>query len=632
MPLWQDYCRVSVSLWQNDMVMNLRTSMLVIGGASLDVLHFAGQTASSAGGAGMYTAAAAHRLGASATMFAPCPSPVPAPLQPVVERIQWIGPVVAPEELPRFEIEHQPGGATRLLNAFWGAEARLSPDDLPDNLSRYGLIHIAAIKTARRQLDFLRACRQRGATRISAGTYGRVVEDERENVRELFEQADIFFMNESVARGLFGSIGAAKTRPGGLLFVTLGDRGAGVVQGAFGSHVSAPQVDVLDPTGAGDTFCGATLAGLARGDHPVMAARAAVALAAQMITQIGPAALWQDGPPPEEPRDPRVVLDEDRIAQVARLVATLPQVQPFDFLGDEFPPAGHPAALDYFFSATLQQFGFWETLAGKYHRPLLAPLDGVLRKGSDYLWRAWLRLLADDPEFCAPDRQAGLTREALSEIFRSDDGTTPMPALDLHLDQARSYGQDMQALAPLAPLGAGLGAGLALSPHDIVARANGSAAPLRFFLQCLDHIGGYKEDPLRKKSALLALILSQRPERFLRPAAGEALPPIIDYHLMRSCLRIGLVEVLDPDLGRALIERRLVQPGDEWAVRSAAHEAVRRVVSASGKSMGAVDWFFFNARRRCPEMSEPECFRCPVDPVCAHRKELFQPVLRTTYY
>ena len=643
MPLWPNDAvmnlEVSVPLWQNDTMMNLRTSILVIGGASLDVLHFAGQTASSAGGAGMYTAAAAHRLGASATMFAPCPSPVPAPLQPVVERIQWIGPVVAPEELPRFEIEHQPGGATRLLNAFWGAEARLSPDDLPDDLSHYGLIHIAAIKTARRQLDFLRACRQRGATRVSAGTYGRVVEDEGENVRELFEQADIFFMNESEARGLFGSIQAAQTHPGGLLFVTLGDRGAWVVQGAFGSHVPAPQVDVLDPTGAGDTFCGATLAGLARGDHPVMAARAAVALAAQMITQIGPAALWQDGPPPEEPRDQRVVLDHDRIAQVARLVATLPQVQPFDFLGDEFPPAGHPVALDYFFSATLQQFSFWETLAGKYHRPLLAPLDGVLRKGSDYLWRAWLRPLADDPEFCAPDRQAALTREALSEIFRSDDGTTPMPALDLHLDQARSYGQDMQALAlwnrskaTAASIKTPYSTGLALSPHDIVAGANGSAAPLRFFLACLDHIGGYKEDPLRKKSALLALIMSQRPEGFLRPAAGEALPPIIDYHLMRSCLRIGLVEVLDPDLERALIERRLVQPGDEWAIRSAAYEAVQRVVSASGKSMGAVDWFFFNARRRCPEMSEPECFRCPVDLVCAHRKELFQPVLRTTYY
>ena len=63
-----------------------------------------------------------------------------------------------------------------------------------------------------------------------------------------------------------------------------------------------------------------------------------------------------------------------------------------------------------------------------------------------------------------------------------------------------------------------------------------------------------------------------------------------------------------------------------------AYEAIQQLVELSGKSMGAVDWFFFNARRRCPEMTEPECARCPVDPVCAHRKELFQPVLRTTFY
>ncbi|MEW6232154.1 MAG: hypothetical protein AB1566_07570 [Chloroflexota bacterium] len=63
-----------------------------------------------------------------------------------------------------------------------------------------------------------------------------------------------------------------------------------------------------------------------------------------------------------------------------------------------------------------------------------------------------------------------------------------------------------------------------------------------------------------------------------------------------------------------------------------ARGAIRQIVAGSGKSMGTVDWFFFNARHRCPEVAEPECFQCPVDPVCAHRKELFQPVLRTTFY
>jgi len=31
-------------------------------------------------------------------------------------------------------------------------------------------------------------------------------------------------------------------------------------------------------------------------------------------------------------------------------------------------------------------------------------------------------------------------------------------------------------------------------------------------------------------------------------------------------------------------------------------------------------------------MTEPECSHCPIDAVCAHRKELFQPVMRTTDY
>ena len=40
------------------------TQLLVIGGASLDVLHFAGRTEQAAGGAGMYTAVAASCAGA----------------------------------------------------------------------------------------------------------------------------------------------------------------------------------------------------------------------------------------------------------------------------------------------------------------------------------------------------------------------------------------------------------------------------------------------------------------------------------------------------------------------------------------------------------------------------------------
>jgi hypothetical protein len=173
---------------------------------------------------------------------------------------------------------------------------------------------------------------------------------------------------------------------------------------------------------------------------------------------------------------------------------------------------------------------------------------------------------------------------------------------------------------------------LGLSPEALLSRARASAQPLRTLLAHLDHIGGYKEDPLRKKSGLLALILNQRPERFLPFGEGEEVAPVIDYHLMRSCLRMGLIEVRDDELKRALAARRIVEARQEWTVRYAAYRAIRKVIQASGKSCGAVDWFFFDARRRCPEMHPPDCRRCPADPACAHRTELFQPVCRTVFY
>jgi len=249
---------------------------------------------------------------------------------------------------------------------------------------------------------------------------------------------------------------------------------------------------------------------------------------------------------------------------------------------------------------------------------LIAALGGQTLKGSDYLWAVYRRWLDSDSEALAPAGQARLTREGFARQFESDAGEVPLPALDLHFQMARCYGRDMSALG--------------WTPASIVALANASDRPLQTFLAQLDHVCGYKEDPLRKKPVLLGIILQQRPEQFLRIDPAESVPPIIDYHLQRSCLRIGLLDIADDHLRQALINRELLSPEAEWAVRRAAHTAIERTQRLSGKSMGAVDWFFFGARRRCPEMTDPECARCPVDAVCAHRKELFQPVIRTTFY
>ena len=584
----------------------------MIGGASLDVLHFGGRTERSAGGAGLYTSLAAHRAGARVTMVGPRPRPMPAELAPAAERLDWRGPVVPPERLPSFEIAHLGGGGTEMRGAAWRAEAELATDSLPADLPA-GTVFCIGMTDPRRQLELVRHFKARGR-RVACGTFGGAVDGAPEVVREAFAIADVGFCNRTEAIGLFGELDAARTAAGKLLFITLSADGARVIQGRHATYVPAVAARELDPTGAGDAFCGTVLALLDHGVHPVLAARRGVAVAAETVREVGPAALLR---PPDAPADGGPArVDPDAVRRVAAAVGSLPEVTPFAFIGDRFPALDEPRALDYFFAATLQQFGFWTATGDRYHEPCIASIDGHRRKGSDFLWAAFRRWLDDDPEGLTPRRQGRLCGDELAQRLRADDGTR-MPALEARLEQARSYGRDLGELGS--------------SPDRIVAEANAAPRPLAAFLDRLDRIGGYKEDPLRKKSVLLALILRQRPEGFLRSGDDELVPPVVDYHVQRGCLRMGLVRV-DEALRRRLIRRQLLGGEEEWAVRGACFEAMARLQEASGRSMGAVDWFFFQNRRRCPEMTEPECRRCPVDAVCGHDLDLFQPVRRTTFY
>jgi sugar/nucleoside kinase (ribokinase family) len=266
--------------------------LLIIGAASLDRLHFRGQVVDAPGGAGLYTAAAAHRSGATVTLFAPRPVIAPKLFEPLESRVLWIGPQIGDDEIPRLEIAHYGAGHAELLAASWGNPEAFEPAELPKDLSSFANVHIAAMPNAQLQAAFFVTCMDRGAQKISVGTYAHVVHTERETVRSLFDRADVFFMNENEAKGLFGSIENVRPTKGKLGFVTFGERGAMVFEGGRQTRIPALKVDELDPTGAGDTFCGATLAGLANGLTAEQAASRGVALAAEMITGVGPEMLW----------------------------------------------------------------------------------------------------------------------------------------------------------------------------------------------------------------------------------------------------------------------------------------------------------------------------------------------------
>jgi ribokinase len=69
--------------------------------------------------------------------------------------------------------------------------------------------------------------------------------------------------------------------------VTLGRRGALVVDGTGTTEVGSPEVRAVDTTGAGDAFVGALITQLAAGDDLVAAAGRAVRVAAVSVTRSG---------------------------------------------------------------------------------------------------------------------------------------------------------------------------------------------------------------------------------------------------------------------------------------------------------------------------------------------------------
>ena len=417
--------------------------MTVIGGASIDTLHLPGGEATVAGGAGLYTSLAAKRAGARVTMVAPRPLPMAPELEEAAGLIDWRGPEVRTEDLPHFDISYDQDGSRQLEVERRGVESRLEPGRVIDDLPP-GPVYVVPLTDPHRQLEFVRQLKSSGRW-VACGTYPCGAREHAETVREACDQADAFFCNEEEAETLFGTR-APLTRAGKLLLVTRGSRGVRVAQGDHVTEVGAVQAREVDPTGAGDALCGATLAALAQGHHPVKAARLGAAIAAQVVSGVGPEMLIAEAPIPGYPEDPRLGLDSERISTVARWLGQAPQVVGFDFCGDSFPEVGHAGTLDYFFSQTLQQFGFWVADEERYREPMIALAGGKWRKGSDYLWFVYRRLLDQDPRALTLIRHQTLERQELDHWYRADDGVNPVPASDMHWRLARSYGADMAML------------------------------------------------------------------------------------------------------------------------------------------------------------------------------------------
>jgi ribokinase len=113
--------------------------------------------------------------------------------------------------------------------------------------------------------------------------------------RSFLDRIDVLIVNETEAEDLLGSAVSATNGEDAAralahlgpetVVVTLGAAGAAIVHAGETATIPAPRVQVVDTTGAGDAYCGAFAAELARGSDPFTAARTGV-VAGSLATTI----------------------------------------------------------------------------------------------------------------------------------------------------------------------------------------------------------------------------------------------------------------------------------------------------------------------------------------------------------
>ncbi len=171
----------------------------------------------------------------------------------------------------------------------WGRDPRLAmrADELPAALiSAARLVHVDDEDEAI-AIEAARLARRAGVPVTSD------IDRVTERTRELVQAVTLPIFAEHVPQALTGArdmeqaLRALREPHHTLLCVTLGARGAMVLDHDRLEHVPAFQVDVVDTTGAGDVFRGAFIYSLLRGDTTNAIVRFANAAAALACTRHG---------------------------------------------------------------------------------------------------------------------------------------------------------------------------------------------------------------------------------------------------------------------------------------------------------------------------------------------------------
>ena len=160
-------------------------------------------------------------------------------------------------------------------------------------------------------------------------------------------------------------------------------------------------------------------------------------------------------------------------------------------------------------------------------------------------------------------------------------------------------------------------------------------------------------DPMKKKITFLLKLLEEA--GMVEIADKNKFVPIMDYHMQRVLLRMGCVEIINPEIHKKLTHHYLLETDEE--IRSACIEAFKIISEISGHPVTKLNDFFWSLGRSCCN-TKPLCQfnQCEKNPCtfyqivdllshteCAfistckgysdvNYRSLWQPVVETHYY
>lgn len=243
--------------------------LMVIGHVSIDQIENQHGIRVQAGGAALYAAMAAKTLLKDVTLV----SAVGKHYR-FTDTLKLLDPDhVKTFKMPstRFNIKYNKLGKADYLEATLGAGSKIAASTIPiELLNPETIVHISPLPPSKVSKIIKKIGETSPKTRISINTWIEYIKKNRRNrttLRNLAQTADFFIVNDTEAKALTqtDSISTAlRLLKAKMLIITLGELGAIIKAENIGIQMipalNVPLRNVIDTTGAGDTWCGAFLA------------------------------------------------------------------------------------------------------------------------------------------------------------------------------------------------------------------------------------------------------------------------------------------------------------------------------------------------------------------------------------